>query len=406
MDASAKESLPKQPLTAFHPESAGRPLPGSFRNMGRHALSQPYGHDDYAWLDFIMMCHFHMQQRVFPGNEKAWEARGKAEFQRKFGRAPKDRREVRSVMERDPYWQMWSALKRNTQEMSYDVRNAANDRAAPVIAEKAAKIARGKTKGSLTLNPKLAVPRYITAVDIHLQPGGYNTDDGQGVYAGLSYDSGSGLMTGGGHGKFNDNAGWSLVSFIRSHYPDLKPKVIVDLGCTVGHNTLPLKAGFPQATVHGVDACAPPLRYAHGRAEALGVPIRYSQQDAEKTNFADNSVDVVTTAMFLHEIPRPAMARIAKEIHRILRPGGVMVHAEQPPYEGQPPYEQFIREWDTYYNAEPFRCPFRDMDPVAWATNAGFKRDKVFAGMSPAANMTDQGLKLEGGAWFMIAARK
>ena len=401
MDASAKE-----PLKAFHPESAGRPLPRSFRHMGRHALSQPYGHDDYAWLDFIMMCHFHMQQRVFPGNEKAWEARGHTEFRRRFGREPQDRREVRSVMERDPYWQMWSALKRNTQEMSYDVRNAANDRAAPAIAATADKIARSRTKGSLALNPKLAVPRYITAVDIHLQPGGYNTDGGQGLFAGLSYDSGSGLMTGGGHGRWNDNAGWSHVSFLRRHYPDLKPKVIVDLGCTVGHNTLPLKTGFPQAAVHGLDACAPPLRYAHGRAESLGVPIHYAQQDAEKTDFADNSVDVVTSSMFLHEIPRPAMARIAKEIHRILKPGGVMVHAEQPPYEGQPPWEQFIREWDTYYNGEPFRCPFRDMDPVAWAVNAGFKRDTVFAGMSPAANMTGEGLKLEGGAWFMIAARK
>jgi len=403
MDASVKD----QPaLKSNHPETAGRPLPRSFRNMGRHALSQPYGHDDYAWLDFIMMCHFHLQQRVFPGNEKAWEARGKAAFQCKFGRAPKDRREVRAVMERDAYWQMWSALKRNTQEMSYDVRNAANDRAASAIAAKAAKIARGRPKGSLTLNPKLAVPRYITAVDIHLQPGGYNTDDGQGVYAGLSYDSGSGLMTGGSHGQFNDNAGWSLVSFIRRHYPDLNPKVIVDLGCTVGHNTLPLKTSFPQATVHGLDACAPPLRYAHGRAEALGVPVHFTQQDAEKTNFADASVDVVVSSMFLHEIPRPAMARIARETHRILKPGGVMVHAEQPPYEGQPVWEQFIREWDTYYNAEPFRCPFRDMDPVAWATGAGFRRAQVFAGMSPAANMTDKGLKLEGGAWFMIAVRK
>ena len=36
MDAPVKE-----PLKAFHPESAGRPLPRSFRNMGRHALSQP-----------------------------------------------------------------------------------------------------------------------------------------------------------------------------------------------------------------------------------------------------------------------------------------------------------------------------------------------------------------------------
>lgn len=401
MDASAKE-----PVKAFHPESAGRPLPGSFRRMGRHALSQPYSHDDYAWLDFIMMCHFHMQQRVYPGNEKAWEARGKAEAQRRFGRAPKDRREVRSVMERDPYWQMWSSLKRNTQEMSYAVRSVANDQAAPALSRKAAAIARGRTKGSLTLNPKLAIPRYVTAVDIHLQPGGYNADDGQGVYAGLSYDSGSGLMTGGSHGRFNDNGGWSLVSFIQRHYPDLKPKVIVDLGCTVGHNTLPLKQGFPRATVHGIDACAPPLRYAHGRAESLGVPIHYSQQDAEKTDFADASVDVVVSAMFLHEIPVPAMARIAKEIHRILKPSGVMVHAEQPPYAGQPVWEQFIREWDTYYNAEPFRCPFRDMDPVDWATKAGFRRDKVFAGMSPAANMTPEGLKLEGGAWFMIAARK
>lgn len=45
---------------------------------------------------------------------------------------------------------------------------------------------------------------------------------------------------------------------------------------------------------------------------------------AEKTDFADNSFDVITIQFVLHELPRHAATAIFQEILRILRPGGVL----------------------------------------------------------------------------------
>jgi len=310
-------------------------------------------------------------------------------------------------MHREPYWQMWSSLKRNNQEMSYMIRGG-------IVAREYADVARraktnASTGGTLRLDPNLAVPRYITAVDIHCQPGGYNHDgEPGGVWAGAMYDTGSlFLATGGELGVWNDGAGWAMVAHLKQRFPRLRPRRILDLGCTVGHSTLPLKQAWPEAEVFAIDACAPVLRFGHARAESLGVPVHFSQQNAEATNFPAGHFDLVTSAMFLHEVPQGAMARVARETHRVLAPGGVMIHAEQPQYHGQGPFDQFIREWDTFYNSEPFRCPFRDMDLMRLATDAGFSSKHVFRDMAAGAMKTATGLERRGdGFWFMFGATK
>ena len=59
--------------------------------------------------------------------------------------------------------------------------------------------------------------------------------------------------------------------------------------------------------------------------------------------------------MYLHELSGTALPRIIREGFRVLAPGGLMLHLEQPQYgPDMPLYEQFIRDWDAYNNNEPF----------------------------------------------------
>ncbi|NQV81538.1 MAG: class I SAM-dependent methyltransferase, partial [Alphaproteobacteria bacterium] len=346
----------------MHPERGGRKRPPSVRHEGQHALSPAMSHDDLARFDFVMTSYFHVAQDIYPGAKRAYQTRVEPAFVKQHGHTPATRAEVRKAMYADPYWQMWSALKRGNQELSYAARSHVLAHAFDKLEARAAQTGK-RGAATLRLNPALEVPRYITAVDLHCMPGGYNADDGAGLYAGAMYDTASlYLATGGEFGKWNDAAGWSMVNWIVTKFADVKPKRILDLGCTVGHSTLPLAQHFPKAEVHAIDACAPLLRFAKARADSLGVGVQFSQQNAEATDFPDNYFDVVTSAMFLHEVPQKSMQHVVKEIHRVLKPGGVMLHAEQPQYHGQPADEQFLREWDTRFNNEPFRCAFRDMD--------------------------------------------
>tara|TARA_Y100000590_G_scaffold376190_1_gene441597 strand:- start:504 stop:1676 length:1173 start_codon:yes stop_codon:yes gene_type:complete len=390
----------------MHPERPGRKSPPSIRNEGRHDFSATLSHDEFARLDFSMTSNFYVSQNLYPGIISAWTKRQKNIFEKKIGRAPKRRQEIRPFMKTDPIWQIWSSLKRNNQEMSYQTRGEVIARQIDIISKKSNK--NKKPYSKISLNPNLTIPKYITTVDIHCMPGGYNSDDGKGFYSGFNYDTASlFLATGGELGKWNDGAGWSNVAFIKQKLPDFKPKKILDLGCSVGHSTLPLKQAWPDAKVFAIDACAPLLRYAYIRSNELKVKINFSQQNASSTEFPSNTFDLIVSTMFMHEIPQKPLLQIGKEIFRLLKPGGIMLHNEQPQYHQQPIAEQFFREWDTFYNNEPMRCAFRDMDLKSWITKSGFNIEQFSTSMAPGARKTKRGIKTsKNGFWFMIYSKK
>ena len=104
----------------------------------------------------------------------------------------------------------------------------------------------------------------------------------------------------------------------------------LDIGCGVGHQTLPFVDAYPEAEVYGCDLGAPMLRYGHARAETLGKRVHFSQQNAEATDFDDESFDLVTSTIVLHETSARALSAIFRECRRLLRPGGMMAHSEFP----------------------------------------------------------------------------
>ena len=160
---------------------------------------------------------------------------------------------------------------------------------------------------------------------------------------------------------------------------------ILDMGCTVGHSTLPFKEIFPDAEVTGIDVAAPQLRYAHARAQALGVEVSFQQRDAANTGYEDNSFDLIVSHILLHETSGKAMPQIFKECHRILKPGGVMIHADLPPFDHSDLFSEFILDNETYYNNEPFWGPMRDMDQIQLAIDAGFPADQISFDEAPMA---------------------
>jgi ubiquinone/menaquinone biosynthesis C-methylase UbiE len=170
-----------------------------------------------------------------------------------------------------------------------------------------------------------------------------------------------------------DDIGQSIARFIQARFPNYSPKRIVDLGCTVGHNTGAWKDCFPDAIVTGVDVAAPCLRYAATRARSQRRAVHFEQMNAERLTCADASVDLVFSSMFLHEVPRAGIARIFREAWRVLRPGGLMLHMELPPTHALSPFDAFYLDWDGYYNNEPYYRQYRALVPRALTTSAGFK---------------------------------
>ena len=164
----------------------------------------------------------------------------------------------------------------------------------------------------------------------------------------------------------------SIGHYLKLKYPNFEPKRILDLGCTIGSNLLPYHRAFPDAELYGIDVGAPVLRYGHARAESQGIPVHYSQQNAEATDFEDGFFDLIVSSFFFHEIAVPSTRKILKEVNRLLAPGGVTIHMELPPSSEVDPYYNFFLDWDAYHNHEPHYAAFRQQDPIAMLTEAEF----------------------------------
>jgi ubiquinone/menaquinone biosynthesis C-methylase UbiE len=245
------------------------------------------------------------------------------------------------------------------------------------LPELQAKAKATKGKGSLTLDPTLEIPRYHTGADIHLQPGAYHTDStADDIAQGAVYERGTFIYAMGGMGPENDGRGRILHKFFRKQWPNRKICKVVDMGTTIGLGIVYWAQKEPDGEFHAIDVAAPVLRYGHVRAKALGAAVHFSQQNAEKTNYADNSVDLVISHILLHETSRNAIQNIFNECHRILKPGGLMLHLDLPQAGAQSPLEGFLWEWEVYNNNEHFYGQLRELDVSEVAAKAGFDKAK------------------------------
>lgn len=388
-----------------------------------HAILPRTTHDERARQEFTKSLKGFVQSGLLPGLGAVYRGRAGPAFAAAHGRAAADRHDIRRAMVADPYFQHYATANRVAQELLWDSVLGSIERELPDIIERAAAISAA-SDAPLEIDPAFETPRYVTAIDIHCMPGGYAGEVAPGdVSVGALYDRGVYLYAMGYMGPNNDDMGRSVANYIRRRMPGFVPRRILDMGCTVGHSTLPYKEAFADAEVTGIDVAGPCVRYAHARAAAMDTKVAFRQRNAESTGFADASFDLVTSHILLHETSGRAMPRIIAECFRLLEPGGFMIHADLPPFDKVDPFAQFILDNETYYNNEPFWGAMREVDQVALARSVGFEDVRFdtapMAVMEFAAASADYagaealgerdftaGEYAPGGGWEVLIARK
>ncbi len=380
-------------------------------------------HDEYARQRAVAVLHSHALLNLRFEVARTYERNIKPGIEKAKGSVPRHGRDIARAIKDDHFFKFYSAIRYNAQEMGPLSRQAAVERALPAMIEVALEAARRNSAGgTLRLDPDLAIPTYVTALDVHLSPGCYHSeftkdDVAQGVLLGRGLSGNAGAARINRQRNFS-GVGESTAYWLKQKYPDFRPLRILDMATQSGANLIAYPLAFAGAEAYGVDVAAPGLRYGHAKAEHQGVPIHFSQQNAEKTDFADGYFDLVVSSFFLHETSAAAVRRIMAETHRLLAPGGVLAFMELPPHKACDPFLNFTFDWDTRFNNEPFYATYRAMDPTELCVAAGYPRESAFEITVPdvtSFDMAQYPAFLRGeveapphgrGGWYIFGARK
>ena len=259
-----------------------------------------------------------------------------------------------------PIYSWFSSLERIQQKMMWRAASNTVLRRRTELLD-AVDVTGAADPGNVRLDPNLQLPDWYTQYDIHIQPGSVYTDQA----SALIYELGARIV------MMRDNDGYKFHKlFCLTAMPDVPAaRLVVDLGCGFGKSTRPLRDRYPKAEVVGVDLSAPNLLLAHAEAVAAGVHITFQQGLASRTGLPDNSADVVTGTMVLHEMPQEEIAATIRECGRILRPGGSLRFLEFWPTG------DLVRDVTIYEHAERNNEPyFRDLfasDTADFCRSAG-----------------------------------
>lgn len=303
---------------------------------------------------------------------------------------------VARLLEGEPADAMFGFFERHLQKMKYSGRFGLvpfhETRRAALIDE----LDRPVPDGLLDLDPAFDVPAYYADVDVHQHPGGVWSD----AIAGLVYERGARTTT--PFLRAHKDLHERFVDVIGAGAP--APRAILDMGCGFGKTTRPLYEHNRDAEIVGIDLSAPCLKVAaRDAAAAQARNVRFLQRDAADTGLPDGAFDVVTSTMLLHEMPPEHTRAVFAEAHRLLEPGGLMIHLDF-----LPPQDELLTHLHLGHsrrNNEPWMRTLADMDVGRAIEDAGFEAVEI----APFEE-TDGAFASWAGKWrfpwTVIAARK
>lgn len=211
------------------------------------------------------------------------------------------------------------------------------------------------------------LPEYYQEVDVHQQPGGVWSDP----VGGFIYERGARTTTpllGSNHKDLHYRFAETLFE------PNDRKKwvgTIVDLGCGFGKSTRPIAEFAPNSKIIAIDLAEPCLKLGMAEAQkSQTINIKFKQADARRTGCEDKTIDLATSTMLLHEMPKSAIIEMLKETFRILKPGGRAVHLDF--WLMRDSFDRFIFEGHSWRNNEPFMRPLFEMDIPKLLSDIGF----------------------------------
>lgn len=160
-----------------------------------------------------------------------------------------------------------------------------------------------------------------------------------------------------------------ISEFLRQRGQLAQPARLLDVACGTGSALKQVAKAHPRLSYFGIDLSPHYARRARHQlrdVEQLAIAV----ENAEAMPFADASFDVVTCVYLFHELPRNARRRVAREMLRVLRPGGLLVVEDSAQLSDSAALEPALRNFPREFH-EPFFDDYLEDDLAALFTEVG-----------------------------------
>ncbi|MEO1542802.1 MAG: class I SAM-dependent methyltransferase, partial [Pseudomonadota bacterium] len=182
-------------------------------------------------------------------------------------------------------------------------------------------------------------PEYFQQ-DFHFQTGGYLSDDSAKLYdiqvETLFYGSAAAMRRA---------ALRPIHGFVTGR--DQRTVSLLDIACGTGRLLRDVRRAFPAMRLAGIDLSQSYLDEAERHLGRLR-RVSFARANAESLPCLDASQDIVTSVFLFHELPPEVRRTVAKEVARVLRPGGLFVFMDSLQMGDRP-------DWDGMIEAFPVR---------------------------------------------------
>ncbi|MCE9572816.1 MAG: class I SAM-dependent methyltransferase [Deltaproteobacteria bacterium] len=145
---------------------------------------------------------------------------------------------------------------------------------------------------------------------------------------------------------------------------------LLDVACGTGPTLRQLATTHPTLRYHGVDLSPHYVQTARRRLADVA-ELSLAVENAEALPYADGTFDVITCVYLFHELPRNARAKVAAEMFRVLRPGGIAVIEDSCQLDDSPELAPVLFNFPVEFH-EPFYRDYLDDALADILTRAGF----------------------------------
>jgi ubiquinone/menaquinone biosynthesis C-methylase UbiE len=251
-------------------------------------------------------------------------------------------------------------------ELLFDIPVGRYMRALPRLLRDTARVVRRKKAGAFRDIPEVDKQRYPAYYrrTFHWQTDGYFSDHSAEVY-----ELGVELLFRGTADVMRRQIIPPVTRAVRAAGGASRVRLL-DVACGTGRTLHQLAVAHPALRLYGVDLSPAYVRLARRRLADVA-EVALAVENAEALPFADGAFDVATSVYLFHELPRNTRRAVARELWRVVRPGGLVVLEDSAQLAESAEIASALRAFPEEFH-EPFYADYLDDDLAELLREVGF----------------------------------